>query len=162
MRLLCLPGMWRIIMELWWGNLILHCALASFDIYMHTLLPHSASSLYLIWKNSDYPVCSSKTHLVSSNYIRFYGDSENRIFQNCTVTDQLSLYNVVINPYDKRDIFCGNFPVQAFAEYRCNFLFFHWQIEAENFLILHCALEEVFWSSMIFVTMRHLEHHIRI
>lgn len=47
--------------------------------------------------------------MVSSNYIRFYGDSENRIFQNCTVTDQLSLYNVVINPYDKRDIFCGNF-----------------------------------------------------
>lgn len=50
--------------------------------------------------------------VVSSNYIRFYGGIESRIFQNYKVIDT-AFYNIVLNPYEDREVFRGNFLNQA-------------------------------------------------
>lgn len=47
--------------------------------------------------------------MISSDYIRFYGSGENRIFQNCKVIGRPSFYNTLIDIYEERDIFEGNF-----------------------------------------------------
>lgn len=67
--------------------------------------------------------CAAENNLdmVSSDHIRFYGSGEGRIFQRYRVADNMSFYNIVLDPYKERKIFEGNF-INSAGLFRRGFL----------------------------------------